>query len=99
MIEQIIISNYAYFSRWDIPTGRGREGSRIYQLVLRKVQIHPSNSLSSSVVCPLGKGKKRAVDIDLGDDSLDDAAAPPSPTKKSKSSTRTGADKDVTMSM
>lgn len=62
-----------------------KPGSRIYQLVLKRMQLHPSNRLSLNVARPLRKGKKRADDT--GSDDEDGSGTNdllPSPPKKSR---------------
>lgn len=72
-------------SRWEIPFNRitQREGSRIYQLVLRKIQIHPCNKLSHSIIKPsFLKGKRRAEDDTEEDNG--EGGGPSTPTKVAK---------------
>lgn len=61
---------------------------RVYQLVLRKTQFHPSSHFSSHIAKPFDKGKKRAgFDDDSDDDLFNDGTATtptPSPSKKTR---------------
>lgn len=79
---------------WNIAHSNQNNGGgvRIYQLELKKMQLHPAFRLSFHTVRPADKGKKRAESCSSDDDGVEDlsllysdtASDGPSPLKKSR---------------